>query len=77
MSVSYTKSEGEIYLASIKYTGHEGGSPPPRYEVKFILETRGDAFYRYTTLFPVKTAYRLRSIQILDNNQLFREYVLA
>ncbi|MDH4098986.1 MAG: FG-GAP-like repeat-containing protein [Nitrospirota bacterium] len=63
MTVSYWKDQGEIYLDRIDYTGN-GGVSPTNY-VKFYREARTDAPAMYGSGSSVKTAYRLKTIDIV------------
>lgn len=79
MTLYYTKDQGQIYLDRIDYAGYIGHGPinPSNY-VKFNLEPRDDSpemYSRdqfpatYATNFKVKTAYRLRTIEVFSNGQ--------
>jgi len=78
MTVSYWKDQGngEIYLDRIDYTGNVGGLPTSHY-VKFYYETRTDKPPMYTIKKLVKTAYRLKRIEVFGNNTFQRKYVLS
>jgi len=67
MHLSYTKDQGQIYLDRIDYAGN--GSMAPTNYVKFYLEGRNDAPVLFTQNFAVKTAYRLKTIDIFSNGQ--------
>ncbi len=75
MTISYTGDQGQSYLSRIDYTGH--GSTRPTNSVTFHLETRPDAVPMYTSHFLMKTAKRLKTIEIRANNQLVRAYKLT
>ena len=75
MTISYTADQGQGYLARIDYTGH--GSTRPTNSVIFHLETRPDAVPMYTSHFLMKTAKRLKTIEIRANNRLVRAYKLT
>ena len=77
MTITYSKDQGERYLSEIKYTGNTKGLSPTN-SIKFILESspRTDAYEVYTTHFSVKTAYRLKTIEVYGNGQLARKYEL-
>lgn len=77
MTVTYTKysADNEIYLYRIDYTGN-GSSLLPSNSVIFDLEGRQDAPVMYTTNWPVRTAYRLKSIETYASGQPVRQYVL-
>jgi hypothetical protein len=74
MALTYWKDQGEIYLDRIDYTGNE--SLLPTNYVKFYRESRTDAPSMYTIKSLVKTAYRLKAIEVYGNGQLARKYVL-
>jgi len=74
LTVTYWKDQGEIYLDRIDYTGN--GSLPTTNYVKFYLESRTDAPVMYTANFSVKTAYRLKTIEVRSNNATVRAYAL-
>ena len=76
MEIYYQKYDNEIYLDEIKYTGSAAGLTPAN-SVKFYLEPRTDAYEVYTTRFPVKTAYRLKTIEVYGNGELARTYELT
>lgn len=75
MTITYWKDQGEIYLDRIDYTGNTAGLNPINY-VKFYLESRTDVPPMYTSNALVKTAYRLKTIEVYGNGQLARKYVL-
>ena len=75
MTISYTGDQGQGYLARIDYTGH--GSTRPTNSVIFHLETRPDAVSMYTSHFLMKTAKRLKTIEVRANNRLVRAYKLT
>ncbi len=71
MTITYTKTPfntlyanyGQIYLDRIDYTGHSSGLSTSNW-VKFYLESSTDAPDMYNTKFKVKTAYRLKTIDV-------------
>ena len=75
MTISYTGDQGQGYLSRIDYTGH--GSTRPTNSVIFHLETRPDAVPMYTSHFLIKTAKRLKTIEVRANNRLVRAYKLT
>ncbi len=75
MTVTYFGDQGQGYLDHIDYAGN--GSTQPTNTVKFYLETRTDAPPMYTTNFLVKTAYRLKTIDVLANGNRVRAYTLS
>jgi uncharacterized protein (TIGR02594 family) len=76
MTVTYIKDQGEIYPDRIDYTGHTGGLSPTNY-VQFYLEGRSDAPVMYTSNAAVKTAKRLKSIDIVADGDRARAYQLT
>ncbi|MCG8688235.1 MAG: VCBS repeat-containing protein, partial [Desulfobacterales bacterium] len=82
MSISYTKDQGEIYLSRIDYTGNSKTGMGTTHAVTFDLESRSDAWTRYTLKFPVATAQRLARIHVWSRNEsgtevLVRKYELT
>jgi hypothetical protein len=75
ITVSYTKDQGEIYLDRIDYTGGTGLSPSNY--VKFYLEDRTDVSLSYTPNYEVRTAFRLKTIYVVANNEPVRAYELT
>jgi hypothetical protein len=75
MTLGYTKDNGQIYLDRIDYTGN-GALATTNY-VKFYLESRADAPDMYSTNFKVKTAYRLKTIDVSANGNRVRAYKLT
>lgn len=67
MTFSYLKDQGEIYIDRIEWTG---GS------VKFYWEARSDVPVMYTANFAVRTAWRLKSIDVTANGQRVKAYAL-
>ncbi|HAK58991.1 MAG TPA: hypothetical protein DCO77_01240, partial [Nitrospiraceae bacterium] len=74
MTFTYSKDLGQIYLDRIDYTGN-GAIDPTNY-VKFHLESRDDAPIMSTANFDVKTAYRLKTIELVANGNPVRAYKL-
>ena len=75
MTISYTGDQGQGYLARIDYTGH--GTTAPTNRVIFHLEDRTDAVPMYTSHFLMKTAKRLKTIEVQANGNLIRAYKLT
>src|SRR2546425_4002139 len=75
MTVTYFGDQGQGYLDHIDYTGN--GSTAPTNTVKFYLEDRPDAPPMYTTNFLVKTAKRLKTIEVKANSVMVRAYKLS
>jgi RHS repeat-associated protein len=75
LTATYTADQGQSYLDHIDYTGH--GSTDPTNTVKFHLEDRSDAPPMYATNFLVKTAKRLKTIEIKATGALVRAYKLS
>lgn len=80
ITFSYTKDldgdRQQIYLSEIAYTGNEEQSLAPASIIKFLLENRTDSPTLYTANFAVKTAKRLKTIEVWGNSALVRKYVL-
>ena len=76
MTFSYTKDQGQIYLQQIDYSYHTSGQVDALNRVIFHLEQRQDAPVMYTTNFPVKTAYRLKTVEVTGNGFPVRAYKL-
>ncbi len=74
MTVEYQKDQGAIYLYRIDYTSHPD-LPASNYVI-FHTEDRPDAVAMFSTNFKVKTARRLKSIEIRTRNDLVRVYAL-
>jgi hypothetical protein len=74
MTITYWKDQGEIYPGRIDWTGN--GSLIPTNHVKFLLEPRTDIPLMYTSNCLVKTAYRLKSIEVYGNGLLQTKYLL-
>lgn len=72
MTLTYTGDQGQGYLSQINYTGN--GATTPTNTVKFYLEDRPDAADLYTSNFKIKTAKRLKTIEIKANGALVRAY---
>lgn len=75
MTLTYTKDQGQGYLDRIDYTGN--GATAPTNVVKFYLETRPDSPDMYTANFRVRTAYRLKTVDVLANGNRVRAYKLS
>ena len=67
MTVAYVLEQGQVYLDRIDYTGN--GSTAPTNTVRFYKESRTDVADMYPYNFLVKTAYRLKTIDVLSNNE--------
>lgn len=76
MIVSYWKDQGEIYLLQIGYTGNINGLSPSN-QIKFLFESRTDAPVMYNLHSSVRTAYRLKTIEVYGSGQLSSKYVLS
>ena len=69
MLLTYTRHRGQLYLATIRYTGN--GSLPPTNTVTFQLEDRPsyDVTVGYRPNFELTTAKRLKQIDLTVNEQ--------
>ena len=74
MTTTYTKDQGQFYPKQIDYAGN--GSLQPTNSVKFILESRTDTSTLYPAGFAVRTAYRLKTIDVVINGVRQRAYRL-
>ena len=61
MTFTYTFDQGQVYLETIRYTGH--GTDLGLYEVRFDYEAQL-SYEEYTTTFSVSTAKRLREVSL-------------
>ena len=77
MTVSYTKDQGEIYPDRIDYTGNTAAGLSPTNYVKFYLESRTDVPVIFTTNYQVKTAKRLKTIEVRAGGAMVRAYRLT
>ncbi|MCP4000288.1 MAG: hypothetical protein GY727_05185, partial [Gammaproteobacteria bacterium] len=75
VTYKYTKDQGEIYLEKIDYTGGSGLSPS-NYVKFYYDETRTDAPVMYTTNFPITTAKRLMTIEVVSDANIVSAYSL-
>jgi RHS repeat-associated protein len=75
MNITYVKDQGEIYLNRIDYTGNSNLSPT-NYVIFYLDNTRSDAPDMYVTNFRVKTASRLKTIEVSLSGQMVRAYKL-
>lgn len=75
MTVTYVGDQGQGYIDRIDYTGN--GTLAPTNTVKFYRESRPDAADMYTTNFKIKTAYRLKTIEVRAGGGLVRVYKLS
>jgi RHS repeat-associated protein len=77
MTITYQQYQGEIYPDTISYTNNTGNtSANTGHSVRFILEDRNDIHPVYTTNYEVKTAKRLKTIEVYGNSSFQRRYVL-
>jgi YD repeat-containing protein len=76
MTVTYSRDQGEIYLARIDYTGNTNGLSPT-HSVRFYIEDRTDASLAFTSYRSVRTAKRLKTIEVTENGHLLRAYRLS
>ncbi|MDO8444967.1 MAG: SpvB/TcaC N-terminal domain-containing protein [Deltaproteobacteria bacterium] len=77
MEITYYKNQGQIYPSQINYTGNDNTGAGTTNYVKFNRESRTDAPDMYTTNFGVKTAYRLKTIEVYANASRQRTYSLS
>ena len=74
VSYTYSKDQGQIYPATISYTGN--GSQSGAFQVRFSLDSRNDAVTSYETGFLVKTSYRINTVNILEQGIVRCHYAL-
>jgi RHS repeat-associated protein len=72
---TYYKDAGQIYPASILYTGN--GSTDGIFELDFLRESRTDSATSWKTGFPVATKSRINEIDVKINGTLTHKYVLT
>ncbi|MBP6942300.1 MAG: VCBS repeat-containing protein, partial [Syntrophorhabdaceae bacterium] len=77
MTVSYTKDQGEIYPYRIDYTCNAAAGLSATNSVKFYLEPRTDVPVMFTTSYQVKTAKRLKTIEVKSGGARVRAYRLT
>jgi RHS repeat-associated protein len=75
MTFSYVKDQNQIYLDRIDYAGNVGVAT--NIYVKFYRESRTDVSAMYTTIFEVRTAYRLKTIDVVANGARVSTYKLT
>lgn len=75
MVVIYSSDQGQVYLSRIEYTGN--GTTTPTNVVKFYLEDRSDAPSMFTTNYVVKTAKRLKTIEVQASGNSVRAYTMT
>lgn len=73
----YTRDQEQLYLDRVEYAYPLIGGQTIPHMVKFYLEDRTDASPMYTTNFLVKTAKRLKTIEVKANSQSTRAYRLC
>jgi RHS repeat-associated protein len=79
MTVTYQIDNGDIYLYEINYTGNDNTGIGTSNTVRFLRgnEVRTDAPVSFTSKSYVKTAYLLRTIDVLRNGSRVRAYKLT
>ncbi|MCB1034610.1 MAG: VCBS repeat-containing protein, partial [Acidobacteria bacterium] len=79
MDVTYQEVavNGEFRPLGIDYTANAVTGLAPYASVEFLYEARPDVFTNYLAGSILRTTQRLKSIGVLDGNQLYREYRLA
>jgi len=73
---NYTKDQGRIYPENILYTGNENTATPPKYEVSFSLEGRGDISSSYISGEECRTEKRLKIVEVFCDSELVWTYEL-
>ena len=69
INFTYTKDHGQIYPDTVSYSGI--------FTIQFIKESKNDVYASYAKAFLVKTAYRVKAIQINTSGTLSRKYDLG
>jgi len=77
LTVTYWSDQGQGYLDHIDYTGNTITGALPTNTIKFYSESRPDAQDMYNTNFRVRTAYRLKTIDVQASGQRVRSYRLS
>ncbi len=72
---TYYKDAGQIYPATITYTGY--GSTPGIFSIEFNRESRNDQVIKYDAGFPVISKYRIKEILAKVNGALVKKYALT
>lgn len=75
ISYEYFQDNGQIYPATITYTGH--GSTDGIFEVAFARSYNPDVATTTDAGFPVKTYYKVSQINVTVNGDLVRSYALS
>lgn len=75
LTISYLLDQGQLYPQQIQYTGKEGGEVPT-HTVDFSYGDRTDVFSNYRSNSEIKTAKRLKEIDIKVSGERARKYVL-
>lgn len=75
LTVTYLKDQGQIYPDRIDYTFHN--SLTATNFVKFYLEDRPDTSLSYASKFLVRTAKRLKTIDVMASGERVRAYSLS
>lgn len=71
----YTKSDGQIYLTRVSYTG--SGNSEGIFEVVFSYEDRADYSTQFDVGFSTQTTSRIKTIETRVNGQWVRKYELT
>ena len=77
ISITYLKDQGQIYPSLISYAGNSLTGTSTSNFVKFYLQGREDSTDSYATNFRVKTAYRLKTIDVSGANSGYKAYSLT
>ena len=75
ISYTYTKDSGQIYPATITYTGND--TTDGIFDIEFTLESRTDAATTSMQGFPAGTRYRVSEIKTEINEAWVRKYTLG
>jgi len=77
MDIRYWKDQGQIYLDRIDYTGNTNTGIGGANYIKFIRQTRSDAYTSLRSKAKVRTAWILKQIETYADSQLARKYELT
>ncbi|MBI4118587.1 MAG: VCBS repeat-containing protein [Parcubacteria group bacterium] len=75
ITYTYTKDNGQIYPATITYTGN--GTTAGDFEISFGTESRLDYLASYNAAFSVESRYRINQILVKIDGVWVRKYDLA
>lgn len=74
ITYTYTQDQGQIYPATIRYTGHNA-TDDGLYEVRFVLGNRSGGYTEYNRGFKVSTAKRIEAIELWRTDTNVKIYI--